>query len=106
MMQTGEFAYTANDYFAIAELPYGNEAFSMIVLLPREGVIMDKALEGFTLDNWNRWLSGLSSSKSNLTVVLPKFIFKYEKDLIPPFRPWEWSCLSWKEQPISGTCPR
>ena len=83
MMQTGEFAYTANDYFAIAELPYGNEAFSMVVLLPREGVIMDKALEGFTLDNWSRWLSGLSSSKSNLTVVLPKFIFKYEKDLIP-----------------------
>ncbi len=86
MMQTGEFAYNSNDYFALAELPYGNEAFSMVVLLPHEGVTMDKALDNFTPDNWNKWLSGLGSSKSNLTVALPKFTFKYEKDLIPTLK--------------------
>ena len=38
------FNYAENEYFAMAELPYGNEAFSMVVLLPAEGKSLDECL--------------------------------------------------------------
>lgn len=40
------FNYAENEYFSMAELPYGNEAFSMVVLLPAEE---------------NRWMSACRS---------------------------------------------
>ena len=41
MNQTETFNYAQNSAFSIAELPYGNEAFSMVLLLPA----VDKTLD-------------------------------------------------------------
>ena len=37
MQQKAEFNYTENETMQIVELPYGNQAFSMVVLLPKAG---------------------------------------------------------------------
>jgi len=80
MNQTSSFNYLQNDYFSIAEFPYGNGAFSMVVLLPAEGKTLDESLSGLTYDNWNEWI--LQMSGVDLKVKLPKFELKYDKDLI------------------------
>lgn len=80
MNQTQTFGYATNEFFSMAEFPYGNEAFSMVVLLPAEGKTLNESLEGLTYDNWKLWNEkhGLSS----LSVKFPRFELKYKKDLI------------------------
>ena len=79
-LSTKLFNYTQNDYFSIAELPYGNEAFSMVVFLPAEGKTLDESLPKLTSDNWNEWSGKLSSN--TLNIKLPRFEIRYDKDLI------------------------
>lgn len=80
MNQRETFSYTTNEFFSIAEFPYGNEAFSMVVLLPAEGKTLNECLEGLTYDNWKVWNEkrGLFS----LSVKFPRFELKYKKNLI------------------------
>lgn len=80
MNQTASFNYLQNDYFSIAEFPYGNEAFSMVVLLPTEGKTLDESLSGLTYEHWNEWISEMHGME--LEVKFPKFELKYDKDLI------------------------
>lgn len=79
MNQTGTFNFTTNDFFSIAEFPYGNEAFSMVVLLPVEGKTLDESLRDLTYDNWKAWNEGMVSH--SLNVKFPRFELKYEKKL-------------------------
>ena len=74
------FNDTENDYFSIAEFPYGNEAFSMVVLLPAEGKSLDECLPQLTKGNWQEWNDNMLSA--NLNVKLPRFKLEYDKDLI------------------------
>ena len=46
------FNYAENEYFSMAELPYGNEAFSMVVLLPAEGKSLDECLPQLNDERW------------------------------------------------------
>lgn len=73
-------AYAQNDYFAMAELPYGNEAFSMVVLLPAEGKTLEECLPELTDKHWAEWKNQLT--RRLLNVKLPRFRMNYEKDLI------------------------
>ncbi|WP_291528488.1 serpin family protein [Bacteroides sp. UBA939] len=80
MNQTETFNYTHNNAFSIAEFPYGNEAFSMVVLLPAEGKTLDESLTELTCENWKEWNESLYSKE--LLVKLPRFNVKYDKSLI------------------------
>lgn len=73
------FMYTQNDYFSIAELPYGNEAFSMVVLLPAEDKTLQDCLPQLTKKQWGEWSDALRSQTLNLK--LPKFELGYKKSL-------------------------
>lgn len=79
MNQTASFNYTHNELFSIAELPYGNEAFSMVVLLPAEGKTLDESLSGLTAENWKQWSEDMSGAE--LQVKLPRFKVEYDKKL-------------------------
>ncbi|MCK9625667.1 MAG: serpin family protein [Bacteroidales bacterium] len=70
------FKYTSNDFFQIAELPYGNEAFSMVVLLPKENILFEDAVNQFTYNNWNMWMSSMDYTE--ISVHLPKFKLEYD----------------------------
>ena len=37
MAQTAKFNYTEDETMQIVQLPYGNQAFSMLILLPKSG---------------------------------------------------------------------
>ncbi|MGI6792954.1 serpin family protein [Bacteroides sp. KG68] len=78
-MDEGRFNYWKNDYFSIAEFPYGNEAFSMAVLLPTEGKSLEECLPQLTGERWQEWNKSLWGA--TLNVKLPRFELKYDKDL-------------------------
>lgn len=83
-MEEEHFNYASNEYFSMAEFPYGNEAFSMVVLLPAEGKALDDCLPQLTSEHWREWSDALSGAE--LSVILPRFELEYGKSLIADMR--------------------
>ncbi|MBR3472798.1 MAG: serpin family protein [Prevotella sp.] len=54
MHQEAEFHYRDNDIFQAVELPYGNGAFSMTVLLPEKGKTLADVAAALTADYWDQ----------------------------------------------------
>lgn len=81
MHQTAAFPYYSDEEIRIVELPYGNEAFSMVLFLPTDPARMsiDELLCNLTDEKWEEWNSGLQ--KQSLELSLPRFKMKYEKIL-------------------------
>ncbi|SCD21169.1 SERine Proteinase [Proteiniphilum saccharofermentans] len=80
MKQTAKFNYTNDGNLQLVQLPYGNQAFSMMVLLPAEDkklqdVIATTRQEGY----WENLKSGLHEAEVELS--LPKFKTEYSKRL-------------------------
>jgi serine protease inhibitor len=64
---------------SVLELPYGGDAFTMTVVLPRLDVSLDSVIEVLDADRWASWISGLRDGES--FVELPRFSFEYEIEL-------------------------
>jgi len=79
MNQEATFNYTEEEDFQLAELPYGNEAFSMVVMLPNEDKTPDDIIAKLNASNWELWNNRLS--RNTLRIKLPKFKLEYERDL-------------------------
>ena len=80
MHQEANFSYTDDETMQVVELPYGNKAFSMMVLLPKADKEMTdviKALqdEGYWADIKNKMRN------QNIELSLPKFKIEYSKKL-------------------------
>lgn len=61
----------------LIELPYGNEAFSMVVVLPNTEATLDELMQNVDADKWQNWMEQLSLH-TNVLVQLPKFTGEYE----------------------------
>lgn len=80
MKQTAKFNYTENQDMQVLQLPYGNQAFSMMVLLPKQGKkIGDITIATQKNDYWSNLKSGLSQAE--VDVFLPKFKTEYSQKL-------------------------
>ena len=78
MHQEKELAYTENDEYQVLTLPYGNEAYQMTILLPREGKTVDDVLQGLTAEEWTYYQY---LGKAIVDVKLPRFESMTEIDL-------------------------
>jgi serpin B len=76
MIQTNDFAYSANNEFQAIDLPYGNGNFSMTVLLPSPGKNVDSLISNLTEENWQIVLNSFSVQKG--TLYFPKFELEYK----------------------------
>ena len=79
MHQSEKFMYSYDDIFCMAEFPYGNEAFSMVIVLPDEGKNLDDVLDKLTYDYWKEL--NQNACEQELGVALPRFEIKYKKNL-------------------------
>ncbi|SFH03125.1 serpin family protein [Pedobacter insulae] len=70
---------TADQNAAIFELPYGNDIYSMVLVLPKAGMHLDEVIENLDANKWKTWMSGLTNMSPS--VKIPKFKFSYEKTL-------------------------
>ncbi len=55
MRQTETFRLMRDSLFDIAELPYKEGRFSMVIFLPSAGKRWESCLDAFTTENWRRW---------------------------------------------------
>jgi serine protease inhibitor len=79
MKQTVSLRHISNEVFSMAELPYGQGNYSMIILLPQTGYSADDILNNLTPENWDEWI-GMLTVKS-IDLQLPKFTFEYKNVL-------------------------
>ena len=59
---------------SVVDLPYGGEAFSMTLVLPRDTATVDDLVAGLTFEQWHEWTDNLDSTGAQL--YLPKFKLK------------------------------
>jgi serpin B len=65
----------------VIELPYGQQNFSMVIILPQNS--LDGYLPGFDNAKWSSYTAGLDAitEPGEAEIILPKFKFEYEKKL-------------------------
>ena len=71
MHQEHQFSYRENELCQALRLPYGNGAYSMTVLLPREGKTVSDVLQGLTAETWQQQYQYMGSALAD--VKLPRF---------------------------------
>ncbi|MFC2159259.1 serpin family protein [Actinomycetota bacterium] len=74
------FDYMAGDGFGAVRIPYGEEKFSMYIVLPDEGVEIDSVLEGLDSGVWNDLKNGMSNTEVRL--AMPKYKMEYGVKLL------------------------
>ena len=80
MHQNAHFNYTSDRMMQMIELPYGNEAFNMIVLLPQRGRMVSDISRA--LLNKNLWNTMKNQMKeADVDLYLPRFKTEYSKKL-------------------------
>jgi serine protease inhibitor len=82
MQQKSDFRMFISPEVNILELPYGDELFSMILVLPPRGVSIHEFTASITGQKWQDWMSMIpGEGRENSTVYLPRFTLEYEKSL-------------------------
>ncbi len=64
---------------SILEMPYGGDAFTMVVVLPHPDVSLQSVVDALDPEEWATWMTNLS--EVNVVVEMPKFSFEYEIEL-------------------------
>jgi len=82
MQLEGDFNYTRQEDFTAVELPYGDSAFSMVVILPQPGVTIPELVEEMNAENWDSWME--SSFLTGVHIQLPKFKYGFKSLLNEP----------------------
>ena len=85
MSQTHFFTYSDDENCGYLGLPYGNGAFSMIVMLPHEGKTIDNVISNLNSESWNAAMNDMDSYEVNLRLPRFKTECKYDmhEDILP-----------------------
>ena len=79
MSQSNTYAYYGDNTLQAIDLPYGDQTYTMTVLLPAAGTSIDQFASALTMDQWNTIIGKLDSSKVDL--FMPKFTLNYSRSL-------------------------
>ena len=71
MAKNNTFAYNSDDFAQYIDLPYGNKAFSMTIILPNKTLTVNDILSRLTAQNLKSTLKEMSEQKVDLK--LPRF---------------------------------
>ncbi len=81
MYQKQNFAIAGTENATLVELPYGQGNYSMVVMLPDEGVSNEAAALTLTPENWAEWMESLSAGTTEVEIYLPRFKYEYKRNL-------------------------
>ncbi len=81
MYQKEKFAVTSAQNATLIELPYGQGNYSMVVMLPNEGVSLKEAAMTLTPENWNEWTGRLANAVTEVELYMPRFKYEYKRNL-------------------------
>jgi serpin B len=78
-----QFLYADKGDYEALKLPYGNGAYSMTILLPKDGKSTYDIAQGLTAESWkSMWKSGVPSGGATVDVKLPRFETNTDLDLV------------------------
>jgi len=84
MEQTTSLPYYADERLQCVEMPYGNEAFSMVAILPANDMSIDRLVEYLDNDKWQNAVNNLR--ERNVNLKLPRFKIECEIPLNDPVK--------------------
>jgi len=79
MALTSDLGYFETDIFQAVDLPYGNQRFSMTILLPKSEYTTDDVLYKLTTETWQQWTN--SFQMAAISISLPRFKLEYDIEL-------------------------
>ena len=79
MHRHGSMSFRFGTDFTGVDLPYGNSAFSMTVLVPQPGTSIDQLAASLTSTSWNSWMSQFHDLTTD--VWLPKLKLDWQREL-------------------------
>ena len=77
MVRAAGFQYAATSKYEAVDLPYGNSAFTMTVVLPNQRADIDAFAQSFDQAKWNSVVSSLHHSA--VQVFLPRFRMEWKR---------------------------
>jgi len=85
MMNTeGRFRYGGTAEYEAVDLPYGNGAFTMTILLPHQGADVNEVVARMDERRWREVIDGLREAQ--ITVAVPRFRIELEEVLNEPLQ--------------------
>ena len=84
MQVEGDFNLTWQEDFTAVEMPYGDSAFSMVVLLPESGVSVADLVDEMDVENWDTWFE--NARLLGVQIQLPKFKYGFKSLLNDPLK--------------------
>ena len=81
MTQTSSLAAATGNNYTAVDLPYGNSAFSMTVVLPNKGTDINAFAEAMTLEKWQALDATFNVRET--TLFLPRFKLEWKRKLNP-----------------------
>ena len=82
MHQNAKLYYTDNDMLSAVNLPYGNGAYSMTVILPKEGKSTEEVAQSLTAEAFEKLNRNMEQCETDLK--LPRFSISTETQLNKP----------------------
>ena len=73
------FDYLETETFQAVDMPYGNDQYSMTLLLPKPGYSVDDLTVSITMQDLTNWMSDFSEEDVHLS--MPRFKLTYETEL-------------------------
>ncbi len=77
MHMTQDLSFLKNDLFSSVLLPYKNDKYNMMILLPNLDKSIEEVVSVIDEKHWSDWLNQFTREKVSLG--LPKFTFSYKK---------------------------
>ena len=84
MEQTKTLPYYADQYMQCVEMPYGNQSFSMVAILPANNMNIDQLVKHLDNTTWQNAVNNLR--EQNVWLKLPRFKIECELPLNEPVR--------------------
>ncbi len=81
MNQTEDFLYSESEEMQVCELPFGNKAYAIDFLLPRENIDFEDFFSTFTAADFNEYLNAFGTA--NVRLKLPKLKLEFGTALKP-----------------------
>jgi len=79
MSQESRFRYAMASGYTAVDLPYGNSAFTMTVVLPQQGADINTFVEGMTQEKWSSIDASMHEGETGL--ALPRFKLTWQREL-------------------------
>ncbi|MDD4108800.1 MAG: serpin family protein [Prolixibacteraceae bacterium] len=80
MNKLDKVPYMSGNLFKAIKIPYGNDQYNMVVILPAGGNNSQYVIDNLNSDSWKSWMESFEMT-DRVDITMPRFKFAFEADL-------------------------